>query len=416
MEMERNEGDELEGSGAVKTKKKRKKRESQTDKVKGHIDLRVPIKPHGGRLVVRYTAKRKIRKDKYPVIKITRREWCDLQLLGMGALSPLEGFMTKKDYVSCVQDMRLSDGTLWSIPITLSCLDEDYEKVKKAERVYLEYNGRIWGEIEIHDVFKPNKEKEARLVYRTLSEEHPSVAYLKSIGPRYIGGPVYVFKIDDFGFPHEFFSPYEVRKEFIKRGWGRVVGFQTRNPPHRGHEYLQKCALEIADGLFINPLVGETKKDDVPANVIIEAYKTLISLYYNRRRVFLGVFPSAMRYGGPREAVHHAIVRKNYGCTHFIVGRDHAGYKNFYGPYDAQRIFDTIPPEDLGITPLFFENAFWCRRCEGMVSQKTCPHSQEFHISISGTESRKMLSQGKKPPHEFMRPEIAEILIKYYKG
>ncbi|MFZ8803185.1 MAG: sulfate adenylyltransferase, partial [Candidatus Calescibacterium sp.] len=281
-----------------------------------------PIEPHGGELVIRYSPKKP--EKNYPIINISRREWCDLQLIGIGALSPLSGFMTKKDYQSCVDSMRLSDGTLWSIPITLSVDDESYAKVKKSDVIYLQYEGKIWGEILVEEIYKPNKEKEALKVYGTTSEEHPSVSYLKKSGSRYIGGKVNVFEIDNFGFPNEFFTPLEVRKEFLKRGWRKVVGFQTRNAPHRGHEFIQKCALELVDGLFINPLVGETKSDDVPSDKVVEAYRVLIEKYYNKSRVFLGILPSAMRYGGPREAVHHAIMRKNYGCTHFIIGRDHA--------------------------------------------------------------------------------------------
>ncbi len=349
------------------------------------------------------------------VLNITRREWCDLQLIGIGALSPLEGFMGKRDYESIVKDMHLANGVLWSIPITLSVDEENYKRIKGRDEVYLQYNGKIWGKVKIEEIYKPDKEIEAKMVYGTVSDEHPSVAYLRSIGDRYIGGEVEVYEIDDFGFPDEFFTPSETREEFSKRGWHKVVGFQTRNAPHRGHEFIQKCALEICDGLFINPLVGETKKDDVPADVIIKAYRVLVDKYYRKENVFLGVLPSSMRYGGPREAVHHAIIRKNYGCTHFIVGRDHAGYKNFYGPYDAHRIFEQIDQNELGITPIFFGNAFWCSVCEGMTSEKTCPHPEEYHISISGTSARAMLSKGKKPPPEFMREEIAEILIQYYR-
>jgi sulfate adenylyltransferase len=266
----------------------------------------------------------------------------------------------------------------------------------------------------VEEIYKPNKEKEALKVYGTTSEEHPSVSYLKKSGSRYIGGKVNVFEIDNFGFPNEFFTPLEVRKEFLKRGWRKVVGFQTRNAPHRGHEFIQKCALELVDGLFINPLVGETKSDDVPSDKVVETYRVLIEKYYNKSRVFLGILPSAMRYGGPREAVHHAIIRKNYGCTHFIIGRDHAGYKNFYGPYDAHKIFEKIDPKALGITPLFFDNAFWCNICGEMTTEKACPHLAESRISISGTQARAMLSRGEKPPSEFMRPEVAEILISFY--
>ncbi len=371
-----------------------------------------PSKAHGGKIKTRYFKGHKIN-EKIPQISITRREWCDLQMLGIGVLSPLEGFMDKRNYTECVNKMRLENGIIWSIPITLSVREEDYQRVKRADQVYLSYNGKIYGLIQIEDIFKPDKEKEASMVYRTTSEEHPSVAYLKSIGDRYIGGKIKLFELDDLGFPDLFFTPEQTRLEFIKRGWKKIVGFQTRNAPHRGHEYIQKCALEVCDGIFLNPLVGETKKDDVPAEFIIKSYRVLISKYYRQDNVFLAVLPSAMRYGGPREAVHHAIMRKNYGCTHFIIGRDHAGYKNFYGPYDAHKIFENI---DLGIEILFFENSFWCKLCMGMTSEKVCPHGSEERITISGTQARQMLSENKTPPEEFMRKEISQILIEYYQS
>lgn len=373
------------------------------------------IPPHGGKLITRYYPDLKI-KDGYPVVKITRREWCDLQLIATGALSPLKGFMKKKDYNSCVKDMHLTDGTLWSIPITLSVNDDTYKILKKKDIAYLEYEGKIWGMIEIEEMYRPDKEKEAVYVYKTDSPEHPSVAYLKSTGDIYVGGEVKVCEISDFGFPGEFFAPSQTREEFKKRGWRKIAGFQTRNAPHRGHEYIQKTTLELVDGLFINPLVGETKKDDVPSELIIQSYRAIIGRYYRIERVFLGILPSAMRYGGPREAVHHAIIRKNYGCTHFIVGRDHAGFKNFYGPYDAHKLLESIPEKELGIVPLFFGNSFWCKECGGMVSEKICPHPEEFHISISGTKAREMLSRGEEPPYEFMRPEVSKILINFYKS
>lgn len=378
-----------------------------------NIDVnKFPSKAHGGKIKIRYFKDQNIN-EKISQINITRREWCDLQMLGIGVLSPLEGFMDRKNYIECVKHMRLANGIVWSIPITLSVKDEDYQRIKKLDRVNLSYNGKIYGLIEIEDIFKADKEKEASMVYRTTSDEHPSVAYLKSIGDRYIGGKIKLFELDDLSFPDLFFIPIQTRQEFIKRGWKKVVGFQTRNAPHRGHEYIQKSALEICDGIFLNPLVGETKKDDVPAEVIVKAYKILTSKYYRQDKVFLGVLLSAMRYGGPREAVHHAIMRKNYGCTHFIIGRDHAGYKNFYGPYDAHKIFENI---DVGIEILFFENSFWCKSCSSMTSEKVCPHSNEERINISGTQARQMLSESKIPPEEFMRKEISQILIEYYQG
>lgn len=373
---------------------------------------RAPSCVHGGLLKSRYFPDFAPEKD-VPVIRISRREWCDLQLLGIGALSPLEGFMDRDNYVECVENMRLKDGHIWGIPITLSIGDSEYEVVKNSDEVYLLYNDRIWGSIEVEDLYRPDKQKEALLVYKTDSPEHPSVAYLKASGKWYVGGKIKLFGIDDFGFRDLLFTPKQTREAFIKMGWKRVAGFQTRNAPHRGHEYIQRVALEVCDGLFINPLVGETKSDDIPPSVVVRAYRILVSEYYRKDRVFLGVLPSAMRYGGPREAVHHAIIRKNFGCTHFIVGRDHAGYKNFYGPYDAHKIFENL---DIGIEILFFEDAFWCKRCGGMTSNKICPHSHEERTAISGTQIRQMIYEGVLPPEEFMRKEISRVLIEYYRG
>lgn len=394
----------------AKKNKIRKQNKRDSEDKKSDIN-KLPSVVHGGKLKQSYYPEYKL-KENIPQIQITRREWCDLQMMGIGVLSPLEGFMNKKEYFECIKNMRLHNGVIWSIPITLSVKEEDYQRIKKSDEIYLSYNGKIYGLVEVEEIYKADKEKESMFVYRTQSEEHPSVAYLKSIGDRYIGGKVKLFELDDLGFPELFFTPEKTRAEFIKRGWKKVVGFQTRNAPHRGHEYIQKCALEICDGLFLNPLVGETKKDDVPADVIIKSYKILVSKYYKQNRVFLGVLLSAMRYGGPREAVHHAIMRKNYGCTHFIIGRDHAGYKNFYGPYDAHKIFENL---DLGIEILFFENSFWCRACGGMTSEKVCPHDESQRVSISGTQARQMFSEGKIPSEEFMRPDISQILIEYYK-
>lgn len=347
-----------------------------------------------------------VRRGKLPIIRITRREWCDIQLMAQGALSPLIGFMGKEDFETCIKDMHLSDGTLWSIPITLSASEPP-----KKDEVALEYEGKIWSKVIVSDVFRPDKEKEAEMVYGTTDLAHPSIAYLKSIGNWYVGGEVFVLELSDFG--PKFKTCEETREEFKKQGWSRVVGFQTRNPPHRGHEYIQKCALEICDGLFINPLVGETKKGDIPPAVIMQTYSVLVDKYYPNDRVLLVPLPASMRYGGPKEAIHHAIMRKNYGCTHFIVGRDHAGVGNFYGPFDAQKIFDRIKPEELEIIPLFFDTADWCDICKNIGSDKTCPHER---LSISGTQIRKMLSESKVPPPEFMRPEVAQILIKYYES
>jgi sulfate adenylyltransferase len=377
------------------------------------------IAPHGGDLVDllvpedRREATR-AEADHLPKLVVNARELSDLEMLAVGALSPLTGFVGEADYLSVLETMHLSGGLAWAIPVTLSLTDDDVKRIGAGNSVALlsREGGNPIAVVDVAEVFKRDRQKEALGVYGTEELEHPGVAALYEAGDFCLAGTVRALGLPE----HDDFlsyrlTPSQTRAAFAERGWRTVVGFQTRNPIHRAHEYLQKCALEIVDGLLVHPLVGATKGDDVPADVRMRCYEALFEGYYPKDRAMVSVFPAAMRYAGPREAIWHAICRKNYGCTHFIVGRDHAGVGSYYGTYDAQRIFEEFEPGELGIMPLMFEHSFWCNACEGMASPKTCPHSEESRVSLSGTRVREMLRAGERPPIEFSRPEVADILI-----
>jgi len=387
------------------------------------------IKPHGGSLVNRIAdaaTAGKLAQEASKLTKVTLspREQCDLEMIAIGAFSPLTGFMGRADFESVCKSMRLATdkahgsavGLVWSIPITLCPPDEIAARVKQNDRIALHSSdGTLLGVMTVTESFPHDKVLEIPNVYRTEDSSHPGVATVQAQGNTCLAGPIDVITPNpNPEFAQHRLTPAQTRDAFEKKGWSTVSAFQTRNPIHRAHEYLTKCALEITDGLLIHPLVGETKSDDIPADVRMRCYQVLIDNYYNKDRTMLSVMPLAMRYAGPREAILHALIRKNYGCSHFIVGRDHAGVGNYYGTYDAQKIFDQFDvPHEIGIMPLKFEHSTWCKTCESMVSSKTCPHGPETKVHLSGTKVRDMLKAGERPPMEFSRPEVADILIKW---
>jgi len=381
--------------------------------------LQETIAAHGGTLINRLaTAEQKqeflAQADDLPRVTMDDRTFSDLALIAIGGFSPLTGFMAEADYQRVVQEMRLANGLPWSVPITLSVSEEVANSLKEGDRVRLDdKSGRFVGVLDLREKYHYDKLQEALHVYRTNEDKHPGVAVVYAQGPVNLAGSVWMLERD----PHPLFPNYQIdpadsRQLFIEKGWKTVVGFQTRNPIHRAHEYIQKCALETVDGLFLHPLVGATKSDDIPADVRMRCYEIMLDKYFPRDRVMMAINPAAMRYAGPREAIFHALVRKNYGCTHFIVGRDHAGVGDYYGTYDAQKIFEEFEPGELGITPMKFEHAFYCTRTGTMATSKTSPSTAEERIHLSGTKVREMLRRGELPPPEFSRPEVAAELAK----
>ena len=377
------------------------------------------IEAHGGKLVNRIVndekyAQLKEKSSEMPAIKLDFDELTAVDNIATGLFSPLEGFMKKEDYNSVVEDMRLEDGTVWSIPVVLGVSKKEAAKLEEGEDIalYFEEDDELYAVLHLEEKYEYDEKKEAEEVYTTTEKEHPGVANVYDRGDILLGGKISLLKrvnYDDFNDYRK--TPAETREMIAEKGWDTVVAFQTRNPIHRAHEYLQKSSLEIVDGLFLSPLVGRTKSSDIPADIRIESYETVLDEFYPEDRTMMTVFPAAMHYAGPREAIFHALCRKNYGCTHFIVGRDHAGVGDYYGTYDAQEIFDQFEDEEIGITPLKFEYAFYCEKCGGMASGKTCPHSSDNHIFLSGTKVRKLLRNGERPPEEMTRPEVSDVLI-----
>ncbi|MCM1982709.1 sulfate adenylyltransferase [Lyngbya confervoides] len=376
------------------------------------------IAPHGGTLIHRIASEAQRQEflaqaETLPRVTLDARAVSDLELIAIGGFSPLTGFMDQSDYNQVVNHMHLENGLPWSVPITLSVTEAVADPLKLDSLVRLDNpEGEFIGVLELTQKYTYDKQNEALQVYRTQEDQHPGVKVVYDQGNINLAGGIWLLERQAHPlFPNYQIDPAQSRALFREKGWKTIVGFQTRNPIHRAHEYIQKCALEIVDGLFLHPLVGATKSDDIPADVRMRCYEVLMDQYFPQNRAILAINPAAMRYAGPREAIFHALVRKNYGCTHFIVGRDHAGVGDYYGTYDAQHIFDEFEPSALGITPLKFEHAFYCTRTEGMATAKTSPSSPEERIHLSGTKVREMLRRGEMPPPQFSRPEVAAILI-----
>lgn len=380
-------------------------------------------KPHGGKLVNRVVegAERERMLEQARTlfaVPLHSRQFSDIEQISVGAFSPLEGFMNQRDYASVLGNQRLANGLPWTIPVTLPITEEQAKTLGGVERVALTGDdGQVYALLDVQEVFRYDREAEARQVLLTTEDKHPGVQYLKGVGDHCLAGPIHLLRRPDRGqFANYLLDPKETRFLFEHRGWRTVVAFQTRNPVHRAHEYILKCALETVDGLLLHPLVGATREEDVPAEVRLRCYLALMQTAYPASRTVLSVYPAAMRYAGPREAIFHAIARKNYGCTHFIVGRDHAGVGNYYGTYDAQHKFFEFEPGELGITPICFDHTFFCRKCGEMASEKTCRHAPEDRLILSGTRVREMLRKGMDLPREYTRPEVAAILREAYQA
>ena len=383
------------------------------------------INPHGGQLVNRVLkggAKEKVLDEKTELfeIEVNQQREKEIENIATGVYSPLEGFLVQNDLDNVVNSKRLSNDLAWTIPIILDINNEEANKISIGDTVRLSSDGHFIASMEVEDKYKFNKKELAEKVYGTVDTRHPGVAGAFKLEDILLGGNINLVDSSESSYPKYHLSPTETRKSFEDRGWKTIVGFQTRNVPHVGHEYVQKTALTFVDGLFINPVIGRKKSGDFKDDVILETYRVLIDNYYLKERAMLAILQTEMRYAGPREAIFHAIIRKNFGCTHFILGRDHAGVGNFYPPYAAQEIFEKFP--DLGISPLFFPSFFYCRTCGSSANDKTCPHAPtqnlecpdpEVRVEFSGTKLRDILIKGERPPPEMIRPEVTDVILKW---
>ena len=372
------------------------------------------IRPHGGELVNRYIKKKNIDVKDYPRFDITTNTSEDILNIANGIFSPLEGFLCKNDLINILNEKRLENDTPWTIPILLDFDKNKIKGVQEGDTILLtNKNTGVTSLLDIEEIQSYNKKSLAEAVYKTNDINHPGVANIYNMKEKLIGGKIRLIDSKVREFDKYNLTPKETRFLFKEKGWREIVAFQTRNPPHIGHEYVQKTALTFVDGLFINPIIGKKKTGDFKDDVILASYETLMKYYYLKKRAVMSILRTSMKYAGPREAIHHAIMRKNFGCTHFIVGRDHAGVGNYYGPYDAHEIFSEFP--DLGIIPLFFRSFSRCTKCDSVVNDKICPHDQKYHINFSGKKIRELLRNGQIPSEDMMRKEVAETILKFDK-
>ena len=375
------------------------------------------IQPHGGTLINKELPKIEKERileqvDEFEKIQVDSETWKVIKNIVFGVFSPLEGFMNENDTLHVLDHMYLESNIAWPFPIVLDVSEEKANKISVDDGVIItDFSNTPIALMNVNDIYSYDKKYFAEQVYGTLDMHHPGIEQVFNQKEKLIGGEIFLINELPSTFPELDLKPLETRVLFKEKKWDRVVAFQTRNPPHLGHEYVQKAGLTYVDGLFINPVIGKKKEGDFLDEIIIETYKVLIKEYYPKDRVVLSTFETEMKYAGPKEAIFHAIARKNFGCDHIIIGRDHAGVGKFYGPYDAHKIFEQFP--DLGIEPIFFRSFSRCKKCDAVVNDKICPHPPENHIFFSGTDIRDILLSGKEPTPDIMRPEVSKIILKY---